>query len=656
MSRLQNDQNASELIIFLESKIVLYIYFIFSLTNIVPSPRVNNGNNDIVDLTLSDDEGNDISSQSAIDQTILSCRLRRNRTPKPGTPTPLKTVPATLVPPFKNGIDPDLASENIQITDVNHQLITSAQLKTSLSEVILKVPRVKLTKINAVDPECERDTNSQTQELSDSRPTGRYEFRSRVPRKVDLPIENKTKPAKRERKKPLTLEQSREWSTCEVARQFDMLHNFFPEPGPSHVNYYEKMELSGYYGPIDVSAKSGSAIRSDETTQCKTKVAAKIGPKSKTTAKPASKKQSETVVIAALLRSPTFDEVLDTMPAYDIAYGNQTDQENIELLDEFKGDLVTLNRGWLSQTAICNSNGVFLNAILAAPSFDEVLAGMVDYDLPFCTPSEPFYGNSNDATARKEISHSTVLHIPTQTLKDTEAFTSDLVSDHGFVAIQNELYKAFTGSEKLVAQAEIRRTLATTDPSVLSTITAAPSYGAADRWLWSIGTVSGSDEEPVIIDVDSDSPIQVHRETPMMAIGEDAGVEIDMVVSLSPLTPTRDKSPPLKNIEKSPPSPPSPPRIGPLRRTRATYRNVKNVQPREQLPNSPWPSIFNHNGSPDDRTNGGSSPIVIADDVICLDDDDEEVVREEMEASQLFTKKPFAKDLARDANVLVSKC
>lgn len=40
------------------------------------------------------------------------------------------------------------------------------------------------------------------------------------------------------------------WSDCKLAQQYDEERNFFPEPGPSTINYYENDDLKGYHIPI----------------------------------------------------------------------------------------------------------------------------------------------------------------------------------------------------------------------------------------------------------------------------------------------------------------------------------------------------------------------------------------------------------------------
>lgn len=43
------------------------------------------------------------------------------------------------------------------------------------------------------------------------------------------------------------------WSDCKLAKQYDEERNFFPQPGPSNLNYYEDDNIAGYYRPLSNS-------------------------------------------------------------------------------------------------------------------------------------------------------------------------------------------------------------------------------------------------------------------------------------------------------------------------------------------------------------------------------------------------------------------
>lgn len=49
------------------------------------------------------------------------------------------------------------------------------------------------------------------------------------------------------------------WSNCKLAERYDKERNFFPQPGPSNLNYYEEDDIVGYYRPVsdDKTKKTG---------------------------------------------------------------------------------------------------------------------------------------------------------------------------------------------------------------------------------------------------------------------------------------------------------------------------------------------------------------------------------------------------------------
>lgn len=52
-----------------------------------------------------------------------------------------------------------------------------------------------------------------------------------------------------------------EWSDCEISKKYDRERNFFPQPGPSTLNYYEDEDLTGYYRPVVKETPSDPRMR-----------------------------------------------------------------------------------------------------------------------------------------------------------------------------------------------------------------------------------------------------------------------------------------------------------------------------------------------------------------------------------------------------------
>lgn len=60
------------------------------------------------------------------------------------------------------------------------------------------------------------------------------------------------------------------WSDCKMAQRYDKERNFFPQPGPSNLNYYEEDDIVGYYRPVsDAKTKKAGATRSNAASSKK---------------------------------------------------------------------------------------------------------------------------------------------------------------------------------------------------------------------------------------------------------------------------------------------------------------------------------------------------------------------------------------------------
>lgn len=599
----------------------------------------------IMDLTISDEE----------DTSFIDCKLRPNQQLKLNGKESLRTEYTTnLQIPKING---NLKTISNPSTNVNIPLptIPNSQRMLCPKELRIKLPKIAIIDVKSIEP-----LQPDSVDVVAAKPTARYGLRNRVPPQVNV-VEKKAQKAnttipKRngiDKDKPLPLEQSWEWSSSARAREFDILHNFFPEPGPSHINYYEHMDLSVYYNkssqaivdpvPSDLPAPTVKDVSKP------TNGAVKIGPKLKT----APKRTCNPIVINTLLRPPTFDYVLDAMPNYGIPYCFDSSMNiNKDIDEDFKSDVVP-GKGWLAKRnayetsidkqskkpTITIDETTILQSLLRPPNFDEVLDTMHEFDIPWCSSQEPFYGNSSDATARKEISISTVLHIPTQTLDDIEDFVSESVECNGFVATRNDLFTKLMGSVKLLSHSDIRCKLAsTTDICKITPSQVSPTFTDAERWLHE------KSPDPIEIDLLADSPIKVARISPTITIGgeDDAAVEFDVVLKMSQLSQTAVTE--NNVIEASPTS---------KLKTSLSNGRLRNRVRRRPISGQKSTSMVH--AAPVDSRNDYVD--ISSDEVICVDDDDDVVVCEDRDRSQLFSNsRAPAKKTTANGNVLVSKC
>lgn len=81
-------------------------------------------------------------------------------------------------------------------------------------------------------------------------PPRRYPKRNRAPPPMYKYEQNATRVVRPRKTKPSESDYFDSWSNCIVAYRYDMEKNFFPEPGPSTVNYYVGVDLPGYYTPV----------------------------------------------------------------------------------------------------------------------------------------------------------------------------------------------------------------------------------------------------------------------------------------------------------------------------------------------------------------------------------------------------------------------
>lgn len=96
-------------------------------------------------------------------------------------------------------------------------------------------------------------TNSDDDDIIETtpEPVRRYPKRNRTPRQYLLRSEMPTAAKKRKFKPQPSNEGNKidsiyswyEWSDCEIAKRYDEERNFFPQPGPSNLNYYEDDNL-----------------------------------------------------------------------------------------------------------------------------------------------------------------------------------------------------------------------------------------------------------------------------------------------------------------------------------------------------------------------------------------------------------------------------
>lgn len=260
------------------------------------------------------------------------------------------------------------------------------------------------------------------------------------------------------------------WSDCKLALQYDKERNFYPQPGPSHLNYYEDDDLTGYYIPFKASK---SVTKSDSKF--------KKRANDTSTGKPSSKKTK--------MQNTSNEHDIDTPAAKKMVsptYSNDSDWEDDVHIQSFYEqsfikDSPTANtqqspsdcRFSISDSPGCNqlssaANDTLVNTTIATPilskleknikccaseekpkktipnkvttdrctlKFIENIPHPKDiekaldlHELPKVIHPIPYYSDPNDIiieTNKKEVGH-TVLQLAGNAVNDCEDFKSQM--------------------------------------------------------------------------------------------------------------------------------------------------------------------------------------------------------------------------------------
>lgn len=459
-----------------------------------------------IDLTLSDDDDVDlenapnpnVNGSRPPDVRFVDCRLRAV------TPVP-KCQPDPLV--LRTEAIPLVVDVQADASVDRH----SPLMPSTPKSIAVEYPQVRLRRYTDIEAEyalAKPPPSPEEQGTIQATPptTPRRTLRSRT---AKAPVPVVATPAKTRAKRVLLkktapdLDELYDRINCHVASMYDKKHNFYPEPGPSTINYYADINIPGYYTPA-----------------ADTKVPNAKGRQRKTTAAKADEKRNnESVVIVPLLRSHTFDEALVAMEQYGIPYSNDNINESVPMdeLDVFSSDVLDSGEGFNARTlklaagpkqarkkrtptpttitdagftAPMVADTCTVLPLLRAPTYIEVFDAMPAYDLPYVTATEPFFSDPADAIARAREVGPAVLCIPTRTLADLDGFVSEVLGDgEGLAAHKNELAikvlgRQATNSKEAALNAKLMLSMVVSDQeaSVMQPVLAAPTPSEAKQW------------------------------------------------------------------------------------------------------------------------------------------------------------------------------
>lgn len=393
---------------------------------------------------------------------------------------------------------------------------TKVKLSPSFKKIIDTSPVVKLKKISNSDKPM---------------PGHRYPKRERRPPARIILFEqssyhartatSKDKQEKKDKIKSIQLEDLYDWSDCKVALEHDRKYNFFPEPGPSHINFYENVSLPGYYAPVSLddtllsvnfSKLNDGFNEFDSTFQSLYDATMFTQNLTSQTAKSPE----------PLFNISDPDDELVTSTSF---------QVSTPILRNIKENFLLTSTVKSANRSSC----VIITPVTITPAQGPVLKDLINYDLPQVIAKGPFYSDFDDATHTKEVGH-TILHIPT--LAECEDFESSLVST-GLNAWRRNIYMniaSMDSKEKVQNKSldDIREFFAVHKQIVTQPSRNAPTVKEAETWLRGKRQSNENDEKK--LDADDDSPIKVRREKAKIILENGGDDDCDVSLSCSPIS------------------------------------------------------------------------------------------------------------------------
>lgn len=394
--------------------------------------------------------------------------------------------PIALSPP-PHGPLPDKTRSTKKRTYSNDSKMSpspEAEEDANFACIINRSPYVKLTKLNS-------GNNREAIVTPLSPPISpihhhKYSLRSRCPppadKKKEIVAPIKRPPPPRERKNPFAaLESARVWSDCEVARQYDLRHNFFPEPGPSgwtrvvpfqpvvHMpsNYYQSL-LSIVANAGGSGGGGGGDNNNDASSppfghNDSIHMQSFYGSLPMNDDSPAATPPLEQERLRAAAAAGNFLRISTPLM--------------VNLEEQFSNWNVSKKSGTSAVEPI-----VVVEGLLSAPSYDEVLGSLWDYGIT--SAIDPFYGDANDVATVRDVGNA-VLSVPSSS--DLEPFKSSFHQKNvGLDAIRRRIFEKTVGKSAKYKSASIGMIdsfLSTERQMQITPVAEAPSMFECDFWL-----------------------------------------------------------------------------------------------------------------------------------------------------------------------------
>lgn len=336
------------------------------------------------------------------------------------------------------------------------------------------------------------------------------------------------------------------WSDCKLAQRYDKERNFFPQPGPSNLNYYEDDILDGYYRPILKNTVKGIERISKSVDKEKwspplstTKKRINNTPPQRYSSRKAKVQKLNNAIVdspaANVYKSPSTDFDLEndihvqsfyeqsfvqnvstpTQQDDEILNGNESDDDIsngvginsqgesfgnttistpiiskfLESIQNSSSELKLKNqrlRPRLKSTHTC-----VIKPSKRGPHMSHVKEILDSHELPKVIHPNPFYSDPNDVIAsnsKKEVGN-TILQLTGNALADCDAFESQL-NVVGIVKWQRLIgMRALRCSQRILDtkvlenENTIRKFLAKEKPVFITPSYAPPSKREVNNWL-----------------------------------------------------------------------------------------------------------------------------------------------------------------------------
>lgn len=311
------------------------------------------------------------------------------------------------------------------------------------------------------------------------------------------------------------------WSDCEMAEKYDRERKFFPEPGPSNLNYYADIDISGYYRPVPKTEPKTKTAQNSPITKNNSNINASLLRRScrkanaqevNTEIKPNSHISNgttdlflldedsdlETDVLMQSIYEESFaqNNTLKSQNSFDDDFVNSPSGQNnsaqncinetptlsTPILSKLMENLKNASSDMKATPNQSNTDLYTIKPSIRAPHRNVVNDALNSNEFPKVANPVPFYSDPNDLSAensKKEIGH-TVLQLTGNGINDCEEFESKL-QIHGLSKWHQTI--GLYDSKNSKTSKIIRKKIARNKILQIKPNAEPPSYKNTKKWL-----------------------------------------------------------------------------------------------------------------------------------------------------------------------------